>query len=71
MFFGCAPKKEESLTGKTVTIWHWMTDRDQTFQELARRYEEKTGVRVDFELYAPSDAYSQKVRAAAQGRVAA
>ena len=67
MFFGCVPKKEESLTGKTVTIWHWMTDRDQTFQELARRYEEKTGVRVDFELYAPSDAYSQKVRAAAQG----
>lgn len=67
MFFGCAPKKEGSLTGKTVTIWHWMTDREQTFLELARRYEEKTGVRVDFELYAPSDAYSQKVRAAAQG----
>lgn len=63
---GCAPKQ----TGKTVTtltVWHWMTDRGQVFQELAKRYEAKTGVKVNFELYAPSDAYSQKVRAAAQG----
>jgi ABC-type glycerol-3-phosphate transport system substrate-binding protein len=44
-----------------------MTDRDPAFQELAKRYEAKTGVKVFFELYAPSDAYSQKVRAAAQG----
>jgi len=62
---GCAPKKE---TGKpTISVWHWMTDREQAFQELSKRYEAKTGVRVNFELYAPSDAYSQKVRAAAQG----
>jgi ABC-type glycerol-3-phosphate transport system substrate-binding protein len=44
-----------------------MTDRGQAFQELANRYEAKTGVKVNFELYAPSDAYSQKVRVAAQG----
>jgi ABC-type glycerol-3-phosphate transport system substrate-binding protein len=44
-----------------------MTDRDPAFKELAKRYEEETGVKVNFELYAPSDAYSQKVRAAAQG----
>ena len=36
--------------------------------KLAKRYEAKTGIKVDFELYAPSDAYSQKVRAAAQGQ---
>src|SRR3989338_2879053 len=65
LFSGCAPKQE---TGKQViTIWHWMTDREPAFQELARRYEAKAGVKVSFELYAPSDAYSQKVRAAAQG----
>jgi len=62
---GCTPKKE---TGKpTLTLWHWMTDREPAFQELAKRYEAKTGIKVNFELYAPSDAYSQKVRAAAQG----
>jgi ABC-type glycerol-3-phosphate transport system substrate-binding protein len=44
-----------------------MTDREAAFMELAKRYEAKTGVRVNFELYAPSDAYSQKVRAATQG----
>jgi len=63
---GCGQK----ITGKpstSITVWHWMTDRDPAFQELAKRYESRTGVHVNFELYAPSDAYSQKVRAAAQG----
>lgn len=62
---GCDAKQDPSKT--SITVWHWMTDRDPAFKELAKRYEEKTGVKVNFELYAPSDAYSQKVRAAAQG----
>ena len=62
----CAPS-QTSKSGVTITVWHWMTDRQAAFSELAKRYEEKTGARVNFELYAPSDAYSQKVRAAAQG----
>jgi ABC-type glycerol-3-phosphate transport system substrate-binding protein len=44
-----------------------MTDRDPAFQELAKKYETLTGVKVNFELYAPSEAYTQKIRAAAQG----
>lgn len=63
--FGCAPKDQTAKP--TITIWHWMTDREPTFNELAKKYEEATGVKVNFELYAPSDAYTQKVRAAAQG----
>jgi raffinose/stachyose/melibiose transport system substrate-binding protein len=62
---GCAPAKNSGSS--VVTVWHWMTDRDPALQELAKRYEAKTGVKVSFDLYAPSDAYSQKVRAAAQG----
>ncbi|MFH1457950.1 MAG: extracellular solute-binding protein [Candidatus Omnitrophota bacterium] len=63
--FGCAPKNQ---TGKpAITVWHWMTDREPTFDALAKQYEASTGVKVNFELYAPSDAYTQKVRAAAQG----
>jgi ABC-type glycerol-3-phosphate transport system substrate-binding protein len=65
-FSGCAPKP----TGKsavTLNVWHWMTDRQAAFEDLTVRYAAKTGVKVNFELYAPSDAYSQKVRAAAQG----
>ena len=61
---GCAAKDE---SGKDITVWHWMTDREPAFKELAKRYEAKSGIKVNFELYAPSDAYSQKVRAAAQG----
>ena len=62
---GCAPQ----TSGKTanITVWHWMTDREPAFQELSKRYAAKTGIKVNFELYAPSDAYTQKVRAAAQG----
>ena len=61
----CAPQ-----TGKpridTITIWHWMSDRQDVFLELANRYEEEKGIKVNFELYAPSDAYTQKIRAAGQ-----
>ncbi len=65
VFLGCEAKKGPGTPA--ITVWHWMTDRDPAFQELAKKYQVKTGVKVNFELYAPSDAYSQKVRAAAQG----
>jgi len=62
---GCSSQKTE--TKPAISVWHWMTDRDAAFQELAKKYETLTGIKVNFELYAPSDAYSQKIRAAAQG----
>ena len=49
-----------------VRVWHWMTDRDEAFAQLAQRYHEATGTAIRFELYAPSDLYVQKIRAAAQ-----
>jgi ABC-type glycerol-3-phosphate transport system substrate-binding protein len=58
---GTSPSK-----AKKIVVWHWMTDRDEAFQELAKQYEARTGIEVALELYAPSDAYSQKVRASAQ-----
>lgn len=64
-FCGCSSGAKGSKP--TVTVWHWMTDRQAAFSELAKKYEAATGVKINFELYAPSDAYSQKVRAAAQG----
>ncbi len=63
--FSCSNKPAPKIS--KITIWHWMTDRQEAFEQLAKQYEEKTGIKVNFELYAPSDAYSQKVRAAAQG----
>jgi len=63
---GCTPQNSGKGQAK-ITVWHWMTDRDAVFQKLAKDYEQKTGIKVNFELYAPSDVYSQKVRAAAQG----
>ena len=66
LIVGCTAKKSAKATPKLI-VWHWMSDRQQAFEELAQKYEASTGVKVDFELYAPSDIYSQKVRAAAQG----
>jgi ABC-type glycerol-3-phosphate transport system substrate-binding protein len=64
---GCSSQPSTGVKGKSLTAWHWMTDRQAAFEELSKRYEAATGVKVNFELFAPSDAYSQKVRAAAQG----
>ncbi len=63
---GCAQRKEDL---STITIWHWMTDRQKALEELAVRYEQQTGVKVKIDLYAPSDAYSQRIVASAQSRV--
>lgn len=52
----------------TLSIWHWMGDRQDAFEKLAAKYKAETGVTVTFDLYAPSEAYSQKVKAAAQTR---
>ena len=67
VLIGCGGnRKSSSGSGATVTVWHWMTDKQPIFDSLAARYEKQTGVGVRFELYAPSDAYTQKVRAASQ-----
>jgi len=61
----CAPQNEGHGV-ETITAWHWMSDREEALLELAEKYEIETGVKINFELYAPSDAYNQKIRAAAQ-----
>ncbi len=63
---GCAPPAPKK---DTVVVWHWMTDRDKAFQELAAQYEKETGIKIVLELYAPSDVYSQKIIAAAQANI--
>ena len=62
--FGCA-RREEVPTKKTITIWHWMVDRQEVFEDLAKRYEEEKGVRVNFEIFFPPGVYSQKIQAVA------
>jgi len=61
----CSSKKS-GADANTVLVWHWMTDREETLHKLAQQYTQLTGVPIQLELYAPSDAYSTKVRAAAQ-----
>lgn len=63
---GCGGTQQDL---NTITIWHWMTDRHDAFVELASEYQEQTGITVNFQLFAPSDVYSQKIIAAAQARI--
>ncbi len=63
IFAGCGSKKEAPKAD--VTIWHWMTDRQEAFEKLANQYFEETGVRIAFETYAPTDVYKSKISAAA------
>ncbi|MCP4482714.1 MAG: extracellular solute-binding protein [bacterium] len=62
VFSGCG---QDSNKNKIV-VWHWMTDRDDAFIALANKYKDLYGVDIVFELYAPSEAYASKVKAAAQ-----
>ena len=63
---GCSKPPQAS---NKILLWHWMTDRNDTFQKLALKYKQETGIEVDIQLFAPSDAYSQKVIAAGQANV--
>ncbi len=63
---GCSKPKQAS---NKILLWHWMTDRHETILKLAEQYKTQTGVEVTVELFAPSDAYSQKIIAAAQANV--
>ena len=60
---GCSRSTRPS---QGLRVWHWMTDREEAFAQLAEAYRQQRGIPVQFELYAPSDLYAQKVRAAAQ-----
>jgi len=61
---GCA--REKAGGKEEIVIWHWMSDRQEAFDVLSSKYEDLTGIKAKFSLYAPSDAYSQKIKAAAQ-----
>ena len=62
----CSYAQEKAEAKEEIVIWHWMTDRQEAFNTLSEDYEKATGKKVEFRLYAPSDAYSQKIKAAAQ-----
>ncbi len=67
MFFsiaGCAPSAKQDTSA--IHVWHWMSDREEAFNELASLYEKETGQKIKLELFAPSEAYSQRVKASAQ-----
>ncbi len=61
---GCSPQK--SPVEQPIVVWHWMNDRQATFNALADQYLAETGIRVEFKLFSPPDIYSQKVIAAAR-----
>ncbi len=63
---GCTQDKSAKKKKTDILIWHWMTDRQSALDELAKEYEGLTGLKVEFALYAPSDAYVRKIQAAAQ-----
>ena len=63
---GCAPVKPKE---NKLIVWHWMTDRRNAFDELAKRYKQETGQDVEFKLFFPPEIYSQKVIAAARAKI--
>lgn len=58
---GC---QKQDKSKPEVVIWHWMSDRHHTFQQLAKRYQDETGTAIRFNLF-PHSAYNQRINAAA------
>lgn len=44
-----------------IIIWHWMPEKQKTFENLAKKYLQETGIRVVFKKYYPKDVYRNKV----------
>jgi ABC-type glycerol-3-phosphate transport system substrate-binding protein len=44
-----------------ITVWHWMPEKQKTFENLAKKYLQETGIRVVFKKYYPKDVYRNKV----------
>jgi ABC-type glycerol-3-phosphate transport system substrate-binding protein len=63
---GCSGKPARIAPKNEIVVWHWLSDRSDAFDTLARKYKIETGVNVRFELYTPISIYNSKVRAAAQ-----
>ncbi len=65
---GCAVKKDkiDVPPEKQLTMWHWLSDRQDVLEKLSKKYYEKTGIYVKMELFSPSEAYKQKIMASAQ-----
>ena len=63
---GCSGKPSQVTPSNEIVIWHWLSDRSDAFDALARKYKIETGVDIRFELYTPIHIYTSKVRAAAQ-----
>lgn len=66
---GCAGKKEGSNEAKgetkELTMWTWKIAMVPGFEAAAKKFEEKTGIKVKIEAFTPDDTYRQKVTAAA------
>ena len=65
LMVGCAPKQEDL---NTITLWHWMVDRQNALEQLAAQYEQETGIKVKIDLFAPPEAYTQRVIASSQAK---
>lgn len=60
MIAGCMPAGSKQKSERIV-IWHWIIDRKDTFDALAKMYKDQTGIEVEFKLFFPPDIYRQKV----------
>lgn len=55
---------------KTIVFWHYLTDRHELLKDFAKEYEEKTGVKVDVQLFPGDQDVEKKIEAAIQAGTA-
>ncbi|MDR0724322.1 MAG: extracellular solute-binding protein [Endomicrobium sp.] len=60
-FVSCSKNVENLSSNADIVVWHWMPEKQKTFEALAQKYLQETGVKVIFEKYFPKDVYRNKI----------
>ncbi len=54
---------------EVVTMWHWLSDKEDLLESLAEQFTKETGIKVKVDVFGPTETYKQKVIASAQTNV--
>jgi ABC-type glycerol-3-phosphate transport system substrate-binding protein len=60
-FSSCSKNVKNSSFRANIVVWHWMPEKQKSFETLAQKYLQETGIKVVFKKYFPKDVYRNKI----------
>jgi ABC-type glycerol-3-phosphate transport system substrate-binding protein len=60
-FISCGRNVKKFYLNADIVVWHWMPEKQKTFETLTQKYLQETGIVVVFKTYFPKDVYRNKI----------